>query len=189
MHSNHCYGPQTAVSSKRRCFHQQTRCCVLNTLRRRRGSAVRVKHSTTNVVPKTNTRCSFTQLQDPRKFTRRFNVVRVKCSSPNVDTKTNPRCSFTKPQDRGKMIANVRKRTLTQERTPAVRLRSPSNSKCLNENVDPETNTRCSFAQPEDPRAFTALGSLCSHRSERAKPCQDGTVIRERSNSKRSKRS
>jgi hypothetical protein len=150
-----------------------------------------MKRSTTNVVPKTNTRCSFTQLQNPRKFTHHFNVVRVKRSSPNVDTKTwtNPRCSFTKPQDRGKMIANVRKQTLTQERTPAVRLRSPSNSKCSNANVDPETNTRCSFAQPEDPRAFTALGSLCSHRSKRAKPCQDGTVIRERSNAKRSKRS
>jgi len=147
-HSNHCYGPQMAVSSKRRRFHQQTRHCVLNTLRQRHCRAVHVKRSTTNVVPKTNTRCSFMQLQDPRKFTHHFNVVRVKRSSPNVDTKTNPRCSFTKPQDQGKMIANVQKQTLTQERTPAVRLRSPSNSKCSNANVDPETNTRCSFAQP-----------------------------------------
>jgi hypothetical protein len=55
-------------------------------------------------------------------------------------------------------------------------------------NVDPETNTKCSFVQPQDPRTFTAIKWPCSHHPERAKLCQDGTVIREHSNAKRSKR-
>jgi hypothetical protein len=99
--SLHSYGPKTAVSSNIPHFHRRTHCPVLVMLRRHCGGTVRVKCSTTNVVPKTNMRHSFTQ--------------------------------------------------------------------------------------PQDPRAFTALKWPCSHDSRRVRLCQDGTVIRERSDSKHSK--
>jgi hypothetical protein len=52
-------------------------------------------------------------------------------------------------------------------------------------NVNAKTNPRVSLTQPQNPRTYTALVWPCFHRSKRAKPCQDGTVIRGRSNTKR----
>jgi hypothetical protein len=56
--------------------------------------------------------------------------------------------------------------------------------------VEAKTNTRFSSMHAQDPRRFTALVWLCSHRSERAKPCQmhgySKTFKYERSNAKHS---
>jgi hypothetical protein len=117
MHPNHCYGPQTAVSSKLRCFHQQTRCCVINMLIWRRRKAVRVKRSTTNIGPKMNTKSSFTRPQDPRTFTglvwpcshhpRERNRAKTARLSENVRTRNVQNVQMQN-------IRNIRRRTFVE---------------------------------------------------------------------------
>jgi hypothetical protein len=54
----------------------------------------------------------------------------------------------------GQVITNVRTRTLTQKRTPDIRLCSTGDSERSNTKVNPRANTRCSFTQPPNQRNF-----------------------------------
>jgi hypothetical protein len=122
---------------------------------------------------------------------RHSNAVRVRRSKPNVTRSTTRITSSYDPQTALSSLnpCFLRKMQLGVLDVSRRRLRNAIRVKRSTTDVEAKTNTRFSFRQAQDPRVFTALEWQCSHDSGRAKPCQDGTVIRERSNAKRSKRS
>jgi hypothetical protein len=211
----HVYGPKKAVSSHVLCFHRWTCCRVLDVSRWHRSKVVRMErlkpnitHSTMHIIsscdPQTAISSDLAQFHWWKRngvlrvsIWRYSNAVHVKHSKPNVTRSTTCIVSSYDPQMAVSSLNpcfHQRKHCcvlegLRQHHRDAVCEKHSilNNVKCSNANVDPETNARGSFAQPEDPRVFTALKWLCSHHSERARPCQDGMAIWECSNVKRSK--
>jgi hypothetical protein len=161
--SEQSYGPKTAVSSDIWHFHRRRRCRVLDVSRRRRSNAMCVKCSTANIVPKTNTRCSFAKLQDPRTYTALIwpyshhskrakpcqdGTVIQECSNANVNAEKKLRTSSVATIER--MVELELPSPFVREPNKQVGLAElhqtgATDPKRSNVNVDLRTNLQHSF--------------------------------------------